>query len=69
MIPTTDDAVSVSHEVQGVAGHVGHSDAQQLFGLVYVPQPDVLLRAGSKQFRCSTNIYKREREEEIWIYS
>lgn len=48
LIPTTDDAMSVSHEVHAVAGHVGYSDAQQLFGLVYVPQPDVLLRAGCK---------------------
>lgn len=27
LIPTADNAVSVSHEVQGIAGHVGHSDA------------------------------------------
>lgn len=48
LIPTADDAVSISHEVQGIAGHVGHCDAQQLFGPVYVPHPDVLLRAGCK---------------------
>lgn len=54
LIPTTDDAVSVNHEVQGVASDFGYSDAQQLCGFVYVPQPDLLLRAGCKQFRCST---------------
>lgn len=45
---TTNDAVAISHEVQGIAGHVGYRDAEQLFGFVYVPQPDVLLRAGRK---------------------
>lgn len=48
LIRTTDDAVAVAHEVQGVAGQVGHRDAEQLFGFVYVPQPDILLRAGCK---------------------
>lgn len=45
---TTDDAVAIAHEVQGVAGHVGDRDAEQLFGFVYVPHPDILLRAGCK---------------------
>lgn len=56
LIRTTDDAVAISHEVQGIAGHVGYRDAEQLFGFVYVPQPDILLRAGRKQFRCPTRI-------------
>lgn len=55
LIPTADDAMSVSHEVQGIAGHIGYSDAQQLFGLVYVPHTDILPRAGSKYYRCSTS--------------
>lgn len=45
---TADDAVAIAHEVQGVAGHVGYRDAEQLFGFVYVPHPDILLRAGCK---------------------
>lgn len=49
--PTADDAVSVEHDVHGVAGHVGHDDAQPL--IVSVPQPDVV-RAGCKPLRCST---------------
>lgn len=48
LIRTTDDAVAITHEVQGVAGHVGYRDAEQLFGFVYVPHPDILLRAGCK---------------------
>lgn len=48
LIRTTDDALAISHEVQGIAGHVGYRDAQQLFGFVYVPQPDILLGAGCK---------------------
>lgn len=48
LIRTTNDAVAISHEVQGIAGHVGDCDAEQLFGFVYVPQPDILLRAGCK---------------------
>lgn len=48
LVRTTNDAVAISHEVQGVAGHVGDRDAEQLFGFVYVPQPDILLRAGRK---------------------
>lgn len=48
LILTTDDAVAISHEVQGIARHVGDRDAEQLFGFVYVPQPDILLRAGRK---------------------
>ena len=55
LIPTADDALSVDHEFHGVAGHVGDGDADQLFGLVYVPHPDVLLRAGCKYFRFSTS--------------
>lgn len=47
-IRTTNDAVAISHEVQGIAGHVGDRDAEQLLGFVYVPQPDILLRAGRK---------------------
>lgn len=43
LCPTTYDAMSIDHEVHGIAGHVGYSDAQKLFRLVYVPQPDVLL--------------------------
>lgn len=47
-VRTTNDTVAVGHEVQGVAGHVGYRDTEQLFGFVYVPQPDILLRAGCK---------------------
>lgn len=43
LIHTADDAVAITHEVQGVAGHVGYRDAEQLFGFVYVPNPDILL--------------------------
>lgn len=48
MIRTADDAVSIGHEVQGSAGHVGYSDAQQLFGPVHMPHPDVFFRARCK---------------------
>lgn len=48
LIRTTDDAVAITHEVQGTAGHVGHRDAEQLDGFVYVPQPDILIRARRK---------------------
>lgn len=45
---TTNDAMSISHDVQGIAGHVEYGYAQQLFGLVSAPQPDVILGAGCK---------------------
>lgn len=58
---TADEAVSVNHEVQGIAGHVWDRDAQELFGFVYVPQSDVIIRAGCKQFRCPTNTHNIKR--------
>ena len=48
LIPTTDNAMSISHDFKGIAGNVGYTDAQQLYGLIYVPQLDVLIRAGCK---------------------
>jgi hypothetical protein len=47
--PTTDDAPSVHHDVQGIAGHVGNGDAESLLGAIHVPHPDVLLGAGGKK--------------------
>lgn len=53
-LPTADDAVSVDHEVQGVAGHVGDGDPQQLLGGLGVPHSDVILGTRGEQLRRAT---------------
>ena len=59
-VPTADDAPSVDHEVQGVAGHVGHGDTQQLLGGVRVPHSDVILGAGGEELRRAAGRETRE---------
>ena len=46
---TTDDAGSILKELDGVTGHIGHTDVQQVLAVLGVPHPDVILGAGDVQ--------------------
>lgn len=46
---TRNDALAVPHEINAMAGHVGHGDPQQLPVGQRVPYSDVLLGAGGEQ--------------------
>lgn len=46
---TGNDALAVPHEIDAVAGHVGHGNPQQLPVGQRVPHSDVLLGAGGEE--------------------
>ena len=48
---TTEDALAVDRDSDGVAVHVRHADAQNLTVIVQVPDTNVFIAARSKQLR------------------